>query len=263
MCVMCSVTGLLRIGGGDTDSLSGHCARDGAAAGLSRAGRRRCLRRWRIRHRLWPSSPVDHRSDGSGRPADAFRSAVASPSPSTARSTIISIFEKPLRQPALRQTGAVIPTPRRLLHAIRHWGVEESLRTFQRHVRLRGMGSSRPHVDAVPRSLRREAFILWLVRLRIWCSPRAESVRRASGVESWSSIALALTSFMRSSYVPAPWSIWQGVRKLPAGSLVTFSISADGMATWPQSRCLVVARAHRERGAQGLADERERGDGRA
>jgi asparagine synthase (glutamine-hydrolysing) len=36
----------------------------------------------------------------------------------------------------------------------------------------------------------------------------------------------ALTSFMRYAYVPAPASIWSGVRKLPPASFVTFSVCA-------------------------------------
>jgi asparagine synthase (glutamine-hydrolysing) len=33
----------------------------------------------------------------------------------------------------------------------------------------------------------------------------------------------ALTAFMRYSYVPAPFSIWTGIRKLPSASVVTFA----------------------------------------
>jgi len=46
----------------------------------------------------------------------------------------------------------------------------------------------------------------------------------------------ALTSFMRYSYVPAPATIWRGIRKLPPASFVTFAAdAAPGTLPQPQA----------------------------
>lgn len=67
----------------------------------------------------------------------------------------------------------------------------------------------------------------------------------------------ALTAFMRYSYVPAPASIWRGIRKLPPASFVTFgpSVTRD---QWPQPRSYWSHRAHVLSAQQGrIQDERE------
>jgi asparagine synthase (glutamine-hydrolysing) len=67
----------------------------------------------------------------------------------------------------------------------------------------------------------------------------------------------ALTSFMRYSYVPAPFSIWSGVRKLPPASFVNFALDvAPGtmpqpVAYWSMREQVVAAQAQR------ITDERE------
>ncbi|MGY4287258.1 asparagine synthase (glutamine-hydrolyzing) [Bradyrhizobium sp. LM2.7] len=67
----------------------------------------------------------------------------------------------------------------------------------------------------------------------------------------------ALTSFMRYSYVPAPFSIWSGTRKLPPASFATFAAdTAPGtmpqpMAYWSVREQVVAAQARR------IIDERE------
>jgi asparagine synthase (glutamine-hydrolysing) len=46
----------------------------------------------------------------------------------------------------------------------------------------------------------------------------------------------ALTAFMRYSYVPAPWTIWRGLRKLNPGSQVTFThVTAPGNLPQPEA----------------------------
>lgn len=109
-----------------------------------------------------------------------------------------------------------------LLYAIRHWGVQETLQ------RLNGMF----------------AFAIWDARHRVLtlCRDRfgekplfygwigddlafASELKAFYAHPGWrgSINRDALTAFMRYSYVPAPWSIWEGVRKLTPGSFVAFS----------------------------------------
>jgi asparagine synthase (glutamine-hydrolysing) len=46
----------------------------------------------------------------------------------------------------------------------------------------------------------------------------------------------ALTAYLRSGYVPAPWSIWRGIRKMPPGSfLIVPSTTRPGELPEPQS----------------------------
>ena len=57
----------------------------------------------------------------------------------------------------------------------------------------------------------------------------------------------ALTAFMRYGYVPAPATIWQGIRKLPAGSFISFSADASPLsmpeqqAYWSLGKQMVAA----------------------
>jgi asparagine synthase (glutamine-hydrolysing) len=43
----------------------------------------------------------------------------------------------------------------------------------------------------------------------------------------------ALALYMRHNYIPAPYSIYEGVRKLPPGTILTIDTSADGPAPEP------------------------------
>jgi asparagine synthase (glutamine-hydrolysing) len=109
-----------------------------------------------------------------------------------------------------------------LLYAIRQWGVEASLQ----------------------RSIGMFAFALWdarertlaLVRDRFgekplyygWCGGDlvfASELKALATHPQWSPTLdrASLTAFMRYAYVPAPATIWTGVRKLPPASFVAFS----------------------------------------
>jgi len=93
--------------------------------------------------------------------------------------------------------------------------------------------------------------ILMLCRDRIgekplfygWCGRDlvfASELKALAAHPEWSSSLdrTALTAFMRYSYVPAPSSIWQGIKKLPPASFVTFVADAllgampEPMAYW-------------------------------
>lgn len=119
-----------------------------------------------------------------------------------------------------------------LLSAVRHWGV----------------------VGALQRFVGMFAFALWdeqerrltLCRDRFgekplfygWCGRDlvfASELKALSAHPQWqpSLDRKALTAFMRYSYIPAPATIWQGIRKLPSASMVTFAAD-PGPGTMPE-----------------------------
>ena len=113
-----------------------------------------------------------------------------------------------------------------LLYAVREWGLTAALR------RCSGMF----------------AFAMWdeenrtlsLCRDRFgekplyygWCGRDlvfASELKALAAHPDWSPSLdrAALTAFMRFSYVPAPFSIWTGIRKLPSAAFVTFGADAE------------------------------------
>ena len=146
-----------------------------------------------------------------------------------------------------------------LLYAIRQWGVAAALRRFI------GMF----------------AFALWdeqdrtltLCRDRFgekplfygWCGRDlvfGSELKALVAHPDWSATLdrAALTAFMRYCYVPAPASIWQGIRKLPSASLVVFAADAasgtlpEPAAYWSLTDQVIAAQDQR------IGDEREAAD---
>ena len=54
----------------------------------------------------------------------------------------------------------------------------------------------------------------------------------------------ALAAYLRYAYVPAPMSIWEGVRKLPAGSLLTVRQQVEHPKAVPMPYWRQIGRAH-------------------
>lgn len=122
-----------------------------------------------------------------------------------------------------------------MLYAIRHWGIKEALQ------RLNGMFAFALW-DAHDRVLtlcrdrfgEKPLFYAWIGGDFVFAS----ELKAFTALPSWNSSIdrRALTAFMRYSYVPAPWTIWQGVRKLVAGSMLSVSESvAPGELPQPQA----------------------------
>jgi len=143
-----------------------------------------------------------------------------------------------------------------LLYAARHWGVEGALRRF---------------VGMFALALWDEADqTLTLARDRFGEKPLfygscggdlvfGSELKALAAHPDWAPTLdrAALTAFMRYAYVPAPASIWRGIRKLPPASFVTFNAAAS-TAVMPEP---VAYWSHREvvlagQGAA-VADERE------
>jgi asparagine synthase (glutamine-hydrolysing) len=143
-----------------------------------------------------------------------------------------------------------------LLYAVRRWGVRAALQRFS------GMF----------------AFALWDERERTltlardrfgekplfygWCGRDlafASELKALAVHPAWSPLLdrAALTAFMRYCYVPAPSTIWTGIRKLPPASFVTFAADASSGAMqsptpyWSLRERVVAAQAMR------ITDERE------
>jgi len=144
-----------------------------------------------------------------------------------------------------------------LLCAIRHWGVTAALRRFS------GMF----------------AFALWdeadrtltLARDRFGEKPLyygwsggdlvfGSELKALATHPAWSASLdrAALTSFMRYSYVPAPSSIWTGVKKLPPASCVTFAADVSrGSMPAPKPYWSLRDTVISGQGSRRFTDERE------
>ena len=118
-----------------------------------------------------------------------------------------------------------------LLAAVRRWGVEPALQ------RLIGMfafalwdAESRQLILARDRFGEKPLFYGWSGADLVFGS----ELKALAAHPEWapSLDRAALTAFMRYSYVPAPATIWAGVRKLPAASFVRFAADA-ATGSWP------------------------------
>ncbi|MDR3465412.1 MAG: asparagine synthase (glutamine-hydrolyzing) [Xanthobacteraceae bacterium] len=135
-----------------------------------------------------------------------------------------------------------------LLHAVRHWGVTGALRRFN------GMFAFALWDEA--------ARTLTLARDRFGEKPLfygmsgrdlvfGSELKALAAHPDWAPALdrAALTSFMRYAYIPAPQSIWRGVRKLPPASFITFqATAAPGAMPEP-----VAYWSHREQVVAGAA----------
>ncbi len=143
-----------------------------------------------------------------------------------------------------------------LLYAIRQWGVAAALRRFS------GMfafalwdEADRTLTLARDRFGEKPLYYGWSGGDLVFGSELKALVRHPA----WSASLdrAALTSFMRYSYVPAPSTIWSGVRKLPPASQVSFAadVSAGQMPAptpyWSLRDTVIGAQGSR------FTDERE------
>ncbi|MGN6285710.1 MAG: asparagine synthase (glutamine-hydrolyzing) [Afipia sp.] len=119
-----------------------------------------------------------------------------------------------------------------LLYAVRHWGIAGALQRFVGMFAF-GLWDCEEQELTLCRDRFGEKPLFYG-----WCGHDlvfASELKAFSAHPDWepSLDREALTAFMRYSYVPAPASIWQGIRKLPPASMVTFAADA-GRGAMPE-----------------------------
>jgi len=143
-----------------------------------------------------------------------------------------------------------------LLYAIRYWGVEVALKRISGMFAL-ALWDERERTLTLARDRfgEKPLFYGWSGRDLVFAS----ELKALATHPSWSPSLdrNALTSFMRYAYVPAPSTIWTGIRKLPSASCVTFTAhtSPGSMPAptpyWSLREVVVAAQEKR------IADEQE------
>ena len=143
-----------------------------------------------------------------------------------------------------------------LLYAVRQWGVAAALQRFSGQFAFALWDEQgRTLTLARDRFGEKPLFYGWCGRDLVFASElKALAVHPA-----WSPSLdrAALTAFMRYCYVPAPSTIWTGIKKLPPASFITFAADAAPAAMpapkpyWSLLEHVVAAQAIR------ITDERE------
>lgn len=137
-----------------------------------------------------------------------------------------------------------------LLYAIRHWGINDALQRFNGmfafaiwDARDRCLTLCRDRFGEKP------LFYGWIGSDFVFAS----ELKALAAHPNWNPTIdrRALTAFMRHSYVPAPWTIWEGVRKLVSGSSLRIPETV-GRGELPQpasywSMCRQVVARQRDR----------------
>ena len=108
-----------------------------------------------------------------------------------------------------------------LLCAIRQWGVEAAMQRFSGMFAL-ALWDERERTLTLARDRfgEKPLFYGWCGRDLVFASELKALARHPAWSPSLD--RSALTSFMRYAYVPAPSSIWNGIKKLPSASCVSF-----------------------------------------
>jgi asparagine synthase (glutamine-hydrolysing) len=113
-----------------------------------------------------------------------------------------------------------------LLYAVRLWGIEGALQRFNGMFAF-AIWDARDNTLTLCRDRfgEKPLFYGWIGADLVFAS----ELKAFAAHPRWNGTLdrAALTAFMRYSYVPAPWTIWTGIRKLNSGSKVTFSRATE------------------------------------
>jgi asparagine synthase (glutamine-hydrolysing) len=113
-----------------------------------------------------------------------------------------------------------------LLYAVRLWGIEGALQRFNGMFAF-AIWDAHDNTLTLCRDRfgEKPLFYGWIGADLVFAS----ELKAFTAHPRWSGTIdrAALTAFMRYCYVPAPWTIWVGVRKLNSGSRVTFSRATE------------------------------------
>lgn len=150
-----------------------------------------------------------------------------------------------------------------VLYAIRFWGIHEALRRFNGMFAF-ALWDARDQTLTLCRDRfgEKPVFYGWIGSDLAFASElKAFAAHRDFRPTLDKS---ALTAFIRYSYVPAPWTIWKGIKKLNPGSLVTFScatrpgeLPAPEMY-WSMRQCMLERQGDRAGSVDELVVELER-----
>ena len=251
---MCGIAGLFRPGGGDESRLAA-VARDMTEAlthrGPDAAG-------------FWTNGPVGVAFGHRRLAVIELSEAGAQPMRSDCGRLTVTfngeIFNHLDLRAELEAAGAV-PNWRghsdteTLLYAIRHWGLEAVLRRFSGQFAF-ALWDERERTLTLARDRfgEKPLFYGWSGRDLIFAS----ELKALAKHPAWSPSLdrAALTSFMRYAYVPAPSTIWTGIKKLPSASYVTFANAGSGSMPapkpyWSLRDTVIAAQENR------ITDERE------
>lgn len=113
-----------------------------------------------------------------------------------------------------------------LLYAVRQWGVAAALQRFSGMFAFALWDEKKQTVTLCrDRFGEKPLYYGWSGRDLVFAS----ELKALATHPDWSPSLdrAALTAFMRYSYVPAPFCIWTGIRKLPSASFVTFAANAE------------------------------------
>jgi asparagine synthase (glutamine-hydrolysing) len=149
-----------------------------------------------------------------------------------------------------------------LLRAIQSWGVEEALKYFNGmfafalwDARDRALTLCRDRFGEKP------LFYGWIGSDFVFAS----ELKALASHPLWnvSIDRRAMTAFMRYSYVPAPWTIWDGIRKLEPGSFLSIRQRAtrgsfpESQQYWSMRDCVGVGQRRRLDDAVAATEELE------
>lgn len=113
-----------------------------------------------------------------------------------------------------------------LLRAVQMWGIEKALKRFNGMFAF-AVWDARDQSLALCRDRfgEKPLFYGWIGSDFVFAS----ELKALASHPRWNGSIdrRAMTAFMRYSYVPAPWTIWDGVRKLEPGSLLTIRQGAN------------------------------------
>jgi asparagine synthase (glutamine-hydrolysing) len=137
-----------------------------------------------------------------------------------------------------------------LLYAVRQWGVAGALQRFIGMFAFALWDEKERTVTLCrDRFGEKPLFYGWCGRDLVFAS----ELKALAAHPDWSPTLdrTALTAFMRYCYIPAPATIWQGIRKLPSASFVTFAADAspgvmpEPVAYWSLRDHVVAAQSER------------------
>jgi asparagine synthase (glutamine-hydrolysing) len=245
--VMCGIAGLLRPGGGDESALSGHTSQmtnallhrgpdaagswTNAAAGVAFGHRRLSILD------LSEAGAQPMKSD-CGRFTVTFNG---------------EIYNHLDIRRELEKGGASLnwrghSDTETLLRAIRQWGVAGSLQRFVGMFAFALWDELERTVTLCrDRFGEKPLFYGWSGRDLVFASELKALATHPEWLPSLD--RAALTAFMRYSYVPAPLTIWEGIKKLPSASFVTFAADAtlgympEPVAYWSLRNRIVAAQS--------------------